>query len=87
MKQELGKVWAIIKNSKYIYLNIYFLFPGLTVAFYAGFLYKLVKGSLFQGKDESDEDFNHRINFCEGLTFITLGLSQGLTGIVMNRFA
>ena len=31
-----------MKSKKYRYLNLYFLFPGLTVAFYAGFLYKLV---------------------------------------------
>lgn len=29
-------------------MNIYFLFPGITVSFYAGFLYKLVKDSVPQ---------------------------------------
>lgn len=33
---------------------------------------------------ESDEDYNHRLNFCEGLVFITLGVSQLVTGILMR---
>lgn len=37
-----------MSNKKYAYLNIYFWFPGLTVSFYAGFLYKIVKNSLPQ---------------------------------------
>lgn len=85
IKEEVRKVWAIASDSKYKYLNAYFFFPGLCVSFYAGFLYKLVKLSVIQHKDESDADYNHRLNFSEGLVFITLGLSQLITGIIMNR--
>lgn len=73
-----------MSDKKYMYLNIYFWFPGLTVSFYAGFLYKLVLDSLNQDEGESDEDFKHRVNFSEGLVFMTLGLSQLVTGILMR---
>jgi MFS family permease len=62
------------------------MFPGLTVSFYIGFLYKLVKGSLAQNADESDKHFKDRVNFDEGLVMVTLGISQALTGLLMNRF-
>lgn len=42
LKEEIKTVLVIIKDKKYRYLNIYFLFPGLCVAFYAAFLYKLI---------------------------------------------
>lgn len=74
-------------DRKYINLNIYFWFPGLAVACYAGFLYKVVQSSLQKEQGETDEDFNHRVNFSEGLVFITLGVSQMMTGLLMNRFA
>ena len=50
VKEEAIKVWSILKNPKYKYLNMYFLLPGLTVAFYAGFLYKLIPISVPIGK-------------------------------------
>lgn len=56
------------------------------MSFYAGFLYKLVTGSVTQNEGESEEDFKHRLNFCEGLVFITLGLSQLFTGLLYNSF-
>lgn len=63
---------------------MYFWFPGLAVSFYAGFLYKLVLDSVIREDGESDEDYNHRVNFSEGLVFITLGVSQLITGIMMR---
>lgn len=88
-------MWAIIKDKKYIiyhynrykYINIYFFFPGLTVAFYAGFLYKLVKMSLPKNTDEDIDAYNMRINEHEGYVFIVLGVSMIFMGILMNRFA
>ena len=46
----------------------------------------MVVESVPQDQGESDDDYNHRLNFSEGLVFITLGLSQLATGILM-RFA
>lgn len=66
---------------------MYFFFPGLTVAFYAGFLYKLVKLSIIQEDHEDEDTYNKRVNEYEGYVFITLGLSQILTGFWMNRFS
>lgn len=37
---------TLIKNTDYSYLYIYYYFPGVIVAFYATYLYKLVKDSL-----------------------------------------
>ncbi len=39
------------------------MFPGLTVAFYAAFLYKLVKYSIKIDAGENDDDYNKRLNF------------------------
>jgi len=63
------------------------LFPGLTVAFYAGFLYKLIKISVKQEDGEDIDVYNKRLNESQGYVFIALGLSQLLTGIFMNRFS
>jgi MFS family permease len=43
--------------------------------------------SLPQEKNEHEDDYNRRVNEHEGYVFITLGLSQILTGFLMNRFA
>ena len=48
VSEELRKVVMILKDRRNRYINIYFLFPGLTISFYAGFLYKLVQDSVPQ---------------------------------------
>lgn len=78
---------SLIKNTRYLKVHIYYLFPGLTIGFYTSFLYKLIVFSVKQDDGETDNDFQHRLNFSEGLVFISLGLSQLLTGILMNRFS
>lgn len=80
-------VLSLIKNTRYLKVHIYYLFPGLTIGFYTSFLYKLIVFSVKQDDGETDNDFQHRLNFSEGLVFISLGLSQLLTGILMNRFS
>lgn len=48
VKQEFNKIIAIIRDKKYRYLNIYYMFPGLCVGFYVAFLYKLIALSVKQ---------------------------------------
>lgn len=78
---------ALIKDSKNRNLIAYFFFPGLCVGFYATFLYKLIALSLPIEQDESTDDHSKRVSFYSGLVFIALGVSQALTGFLMNRFA
>ena len=79
-------MFAIMGNFKYIFFNIYLYFPGITIGFYATFLANLVKNSIPQEPDQSDADYNDRINYLKGYVFIALGVSQALTGLVMNRW-
>ncbi len=48
IKNEVSKIMNILKDKKYIYLNIYMFFPGVTIGFYASFLSTLVSESLPQ---------------------------------------
>jgi hypothetical protein len=68
-----------MKDTKYIYLTIYYFFPGLTIGFYATFVSTLVSSSLpfTTGQD---------LIVSTGYVFIALGVSQSITGLVMNRF-
>jgi hypothetical protein len=43
---ESKKIINLIKNTQYTYLYLYYYFPGVIVAFYATYLYKIVKASL-----------------------------------------
>ena len=79
-------MFKIMCNIKYIFFIIYLYFPGVTIGFYATFLSSLVKGSNSQEVDESDKDYEDRINYLKGYIFIALGVSQALTGLIMNRF-
>jgi MFS family permease len=63
----------------------YYFFPGLCVAFYATFLFKLIGLSIKQAEDETKTDYNKRVSYYSGLVFISLGVSQALTGFIMNR--
>ena len=76
----------MIKSKKHRNLIMYYYFPGLCVGFYATFLYKLIGLSLPQNSDELDDDYNKRVSFNSGLVFISLGVSQALTGFLLNRF-
>lgn len=75
----------MLKGKKHKYLLFYYFFPGLCVAFYATFLYKLIGLSIKQDPDEVKADYNKRVSFYSGLVFISLGVSQALTGFVMSR--
>lgn len=86
MSREAAKVVEIIKSSKHRNLILYYFFPGLCVGFYATFLYKLIGLSLPQKSDETVDDYNKRVSFYSGLVFISLGVSQALTGLLLNRF-
>lgn len=44
----------MIKHRDNLDLIVYYFFPGLTVGFYATFIYKLIGLSLPQESDESD---------------------------------
>jgi hypothetical protein len=79
------KVFAIFKQKKFKYLLYYYFFPGLCVAFYATFLFKLIGLSIKQNANEPKSDYNKRVSFYSGLVFIALGVSQALTGFVMSR--
>ena len=68
-------------------LLIYYILPGLTVGFYATFIYKLVIFSLPQEPYESDDDYHHRISFKSGLVFIVLGGGMAFTGLSMKYIA
>lgn len=46
IRGESRKIINLIKNTQYIYLYLYYYFPGVIVAFYATYLYKIVKASL-----------------------------------------
>lgn len=87
LKEEAFKMVALIQNKKYISLHIYYLLPSFAIAFYTGFLYKLVGNSLPQGEDEPDDDYNQRVSFSDGLVFIALGVSQVFNAVLMNRFS
>lgn len=65
---------------------IYFYFPGICIGFYATFLYKLIGISLPKDNNETEDDYNQRVYFYTGLTFISLGVSQAIVGILLNRF-
>ena len=86
VKGEAKKMFAIMGNTKYIFFNIYLYFPGITIGFYATFLANLVKGAVPQDAGEADADYNDRINYLKGYVFIALGVSQALTGLVMNQW-
>jgi hypothetical protein len=79
------KVLAIFKEEKYKYLLTYYFFPGMCVGFYATYLFKLIGMSIVQDSGEDTTDYNKRVSFYTGLVFIALGLSQAITGFVMNR--
>ena len=76
---------SILKEKKNKNLIFYFFFPGLCVAFYATFLFKLIGLSIIQDAGESDSDYHKRVSFYTGLVFISLGVSQAITGFAMNR--
>ena len=76
---------SLLKDTKYKFLFIYYFFPGLAVGFYATFLYKLIGLSIKQESGQSDDDYNKKVSFYSGLVFIALGLSQALTGLILNR--
>ena len=42
-----------INQGRYKYLVIYFLFPGLSMAFFSGYLYKIVRPTIFRLENES----------------------------------
>lgn len=46
IRGESKKIINLIKNTQYIYLHLYYYFPGVVVGFYATYLYKIVKASL-----------------------------------------
>jgi hypothetical protein len=52
IKSEAKKVTSMLKEKKYRYLFSYYFFPGLCVAFYATFLFKLIGLSIKRGEDE-----------------------------------
>ena len=86
VKSETRKIWSIITDLKYIYFIIYLYFPGVTIGFYATFLSNLVQHSIPQEAGQSDADYEDRINYLKGYVFIVLGVSQALTGLVMNQW-
>jgi hypothetical protein len=75
----------MLKEKKYRFLFIYYFFPGLCVAFYATFLFKLIGLSIKREWNEEKADYNKRVSFYSGLVFIGLGISQALTGIIMSK--
>ena len=75
------------KDGRYFYLNIYYLFPSYILAFYSGFLYKLVQNSLPQEKEEAIEGYNLRLKFNEGLVLLSLGVGSAITGFWMKMFS
>ena len=64
---------------------MYFFFPGVSIAFYATFLFKLVALSIKQDPDEQEDDYKQRVSYYTGFVFIALGISQALTGFIMSR--
>jgi hypothetical protein len=64
---------------------IYFFFPGVSIAFYATFLFKLVGLSIKQDPNESDDNYKQKVSYYTGYVFIALGVSQALCGFTMNR--
>lgn len=67
-------------------IHLYYTFTGVTVACYAGYLYTLVKKAYPQPSEQEDETYKKDLKFHTGLVFIALGVSQVLTGLLMNRF-
>ena len=80
------KVISILKDPKYLTMNLYYFFPGLCVGFYATFLYKLIDLSILPNVDEDPDEYKKRVNFYSGLVFIALGVSQASTGLLLNKF-
>lgn len=76
-----------MKDNKNKGLLLYYFFPGLAVGFYATFIYKLIALSLPIESNETEEDHSKRVSFYSGLVFIGLGVSQAITGLLMNKFA
>lgn len=75
-----------MKDTKYIFLVIYMYFPGLTIGFYATFVSTLVSSSIPIDAGETTEDYDSRLNYMRGYVFIALGISQAITGLILNRF-
>ena len=82
----MAKITTILKEARYKFLNIYLFFPGVTIGFYATFVSTLVAESLPQGADESTDDYDKRIDTMRGYVFITLGVTQAISGFIINRF-
>lgn len=57
----------------------------MAIGFYATFLFKLVGLSIKKDDGEIDDDYKKRVSYYTGFVFIALGISQALTGFVMNR--
>ena len=66
-------------------LLLYYTFAGVTIACYTGFIYKLINRSYKKSEGESEEEYEKSLKFHTGLVFIALGISQSLTGFIMNR--
>lgn len=56
------------------------------MAFYSGYLYKIIKTTILGQNQQSLEDYQKELNFSQGLVFIMLGVAQVITGYSFRKY-
>ncbi len=57
------------------------------MAFYSGYLYKIVRLTIIRHETESSNEFDQKINFYQGMVFIGLGIAQVFTGFSYRKYS
>jgi hypothetical protein len=57
------------------------------MAFYSGYLYKIVRITIFRLETESSNEYDQKTNFYQGMVFIGLGIAQVLTGFCYRKYS
>ena len=85
LKDKLAEMKELIMEPGSWPQKLYYVFIGMVIACYAGFLFKLIDRSYKQSEGQSDADYKKDLKFHTGLVFILMGVSQVLTSLIMNR--
>lgn len=86
LAEQVRSIKELITEKGSFNIHLYYTFTGVTVACYAGYLYTLVVRAYPKAEGQEEENYKKDLKFHTGLVFIALGVSQVVTGLLMNRF-
>ncbi|KAL4460337.1 hypothetical protein ABPG74_000088 [Tetrahymena malaccensis] len=81
LRADLQEYWALVKTKSLHPLLLYMGFNGVIIAFYSGFLYRLVERSLGDGISSSE------ITTYVSYIYICLGVSQMISGYLTGKLS